>query len=203
MSTTSSSLPTFAGVPPIPVRRFSVDEYHRLGERGIFEEDDRVELLEGWIAPMMNRSPDHDTAIELIADSLRAALPTGWRVRIQMAITTIDSEPEPDLAVVRGSIRSHKGRHPKPGEAGLVIEVSDTSIERDRTIKQRVYARARVPVYWIVNLIDRCVEVFSQPTGPQKNPQYRRRQVYAERDTMPVLLQGKKIGAVLVADLLP
>jgi len=190
-------------LPPLPVRRFTVDEYHRLGQLGVLDEDDRVELLEGWIVPMMNRSPDHDTAIELAMEALRPLLPSGWRIRIQMAITTIDSEPEPDLAIVRGKIRGHKGRHPRPGEAGLVIEVADTSLARDRAFKLRIYAGARVPSYWIVNLIDRQIEVYSSPSSIRRAADYREKRIYSLEDEVPVHLGSKRIGTVKGRDLLP
>jgi Uma2 family endonuclease len=79
-------------------------------------------------------------------------MPLGWRVRVQLAITTSDSEPEPDLAVVCGSIRDHARRHPAPHEIVLVIEVAASSLTVDRA-KARLYARAGIPAYWIVNLV--------------------------------------------------
>jgi Uma2 family endonuclease len=203
MSVIHSTLVLAQEVPPLPVRRFTVDEYHRLGQLGVLDEDDRVELLEGWIVPMMNRSPDHDTAIELAMEALRPLLPAEWRIRIQMAITTIDSEPEPDLALVRGKIRGHKGRHPRPGEAGLVIEVADTSLARDRAFKLRIYARARVPSYWIVNLIERQIEVHSSPSATRRAADYREKRIFSGGDEVPVLLGSKRIGTIRVAELLP
>src|SRR5436305_4096318 len=86
-------------LPPAPVRRFTVDEYHRMIQTGILEEDDSVELLEGWIVLKMPRNPPHDVAIDLAREAIETRLPAGWRVRVQSAITTSDSEPEPDLAV--------------------------------------------------------------------------------------------------------
>src|SRR5690348_4645166 len=87
-------------------RRFSVDEYHRMIETGILNELDQVELLEGVVVVKMPRNPIHDATIELIEEALSRLLPAGWRVRVQSAVTFRDSEPEPDLAVVRGSPRN-------------------------------------------------------------------------------------------------
>lgn len=192
---------TLAGPPPYPVWRFSVPKYHHLLETGILGEDDRVELLEGWIVPKMTRTPAHDLAIELIDAALRSVLPAGWRIRIQSAVTTSDSEPEPDLAVVKGPIRGTTSRHPAPADVGLLIEVSESSLETDRTNKGRIYARANVPIYWIVNLTDSQVEVYTDPSGPA--PGYRRRQDFLRGDSLPFILAGQNLGTIAVSDLLP
>src|SRR5262249_10486828 len=114
-------------MPPLPVRRFSVDEYHRMIDSGVLTDEDRVELLEGWIVPKMTRNPPHDTIIALLQNRvLGPQLPAGWFCRSQSAVTTEDSEPEPDLAVIRGDERDYLKRHPGPKDMTLVIEVSDT-----------------------------------------------------------------------------
>ena len=95
------------GVPPRAVRRFTVEEYHQLIEEGFFAHDERFELLEGWIVAKMPRNPIHDAAIDVAHELIRTALPTGWRVRVQSAITLSDSEPEPDLVIVRGEARDY------------------------------------------------------------------------------------------------
>src|SRR5438105_2876312 len=89
-------------IPRLPVRRFTVAEYHQMIAAGILGEDDKVELLEGLIVPKMARKPPHDAVLGIADDVIRARLPSAWKVRIQSAITTADSEPEPDIAVVRG-----------------------------------------------------------------------------------------------------
>ncbi len=86
---------------------------------------------------------------------------------------------------------------------GVLVEVADSSLGRDRGIKKRVYARAKVSVYWIVNLIDRCVEVYTNPSGPTENPDYDLPQVYGENDRVPVVLDGKEIGQIEVKAILP
>src|SRR5882762_3647803 len=90
------------GMPPLPVRRFTVAVYHRMIDVGLLTEDEPVELLEGWIVPKMPRNPPHDGTIQRINKRLGRCLPPGWDLRVQSAVTTADSEPEPDLAVVRG-----------------------------------------------------------------------------------------------------
>ena len=136
-------------------------------QAGILGEDDNVELLEGWIVPKMARNPAHDAMISMIMiDVLPPRLPKGWFCRGQSAITTTDSEPEPDIAVVRGTPRDYLARHPGPADMVLVIEVAESSLPRDRSHKGRIYAAASVPVYWIINLVDPQVEVYTDPTGP-------------------------------------
>src|SRR5436190_12259255 len=111
----------------LPVRRFTVDEYHRMIADGYFARDERIELLEGLIVQKMPRDPVHDAAVELALQLLQAHMPQGWRVGPQCAISTIDSEPEPDLAVVRGQPRDYLSHHPGPRDIAVLVEVSNTS----------------------------------------------------------------------------
>ena len=191
------------GNPPLPIRKFSVDEYLRMVEAGVFGADERHELLEGWIVPKMTRNPPHDVAIELADNEIRPRLPVGWRLRVQSAITTIDSVPEPDLAVVRGHARDNKDRHPGLGDIVLLVEVSESTLRVDRAVKGELYARAGVPIYWIVNLVQRLVEVYTDPTGPDPSPCYRSRLDCADGDLVSFSIDGLEIGPIAVADLLP
>jgi Uma2 family endonuclease len=202
--TTMAQSASLAWQPPtLPVWRFTVDEYLRLIEAGILSEPEKVELLEGLVVPKMTRNARHDLALELADEVIRPTLPAGWRLRIQSALITPDSVPEPDIAAVRGHARSRGGRHPTSQECGLLIEVSEASLDRDRTDKGRLYANAAIANYWILNLIDNCVEVYSQPTGPDLNPRYLRRDDFAATDCVPLVLDGQEIAKIRVADLLP
>jgi Uma2 family endonuclease len=189
--------------PKLPVWRFTVDEYLRLMEAGIFSEPEKVELLEGLMVPKMTRNARHDLALELADEVIRPLLPADWRLRVQSALVTPDSVPEPDIAAVRGHARSRGGRHPRAQECGLLIEVAEASLDRDRTDKGRLYANAAIPYYWILNLIDNCLEVYSQPTGPDADPRYLRREDFAAKDYVPLVLDGQEIAKIGVADLLP
>ncbi len=189
--------------PPLPVRRFTVDEYHRMGEVGVLTEDDRVELLEGWIVPKMNRSARHDGCLHQTLAVLNTRLPSGWHLRIQAAITSSDSEPEPDLAIVIGEPRKYLVRHPSPNDVALAVEVADSSLAQDRVVKARLYARAGIPSYWIINLIESQIEVLSDPTGPDPAPSYRQQTVYRDGESVPLVIGGSSIGAIAVRDLLP
>lgn len=190
-------------LPPTPVRRFTVAEYHAMIDGGVFAGDDRVELLEGWIVPKMTRKPPHDVAIDLAGDALRGCLPPGWRVRVQSAVTLADSEPEPDLAVVRGRARDYLDHHPRPGEIALVAEVADATLSEDRGLKARVYARAAIPSYWIVNLVDGQIEVLTDPTGPDPSPRYRSREVVGAGGSMSPVVEGRRLGPIAARDVLP
>jgi Uma2 family endonuclease len=187
----------------LPLRRFTVEEYHRMIRDGYFADNERFELLEGLIVEKMSRDPVHDAAVEIALALLQSRVPAGWRVRPQCAATTADSEPEPDLAVVQGTPRDHLARHPGPREIALVVEVSNTSLQSDRGIKARVYARAGIGAYWIVNLIERQVEVYTEPTGPAAEPAYQRRTDYLIGQAVPLTVGGTHIGGIPVAELLP
>jgi Uma2 family endonuclease len=190
-------------VPEVPIRRLSVAEYHQMLRAGILTEDDAVELLEGWLVPKMTKHPPHRAATRLTRVALEKIVPAAWYVDSQEPVTTDDSEPEPDVSVIRGQTRDYLARHPGPTDIGLVVEVADESLARDRGVKKRLYARARVPRYWIVNLIDRQVEVYSDPTGAADEPDFRDCRVYREGDEVPVVLDGMEVGRIAVRELLP
>lgn len=189
--------------PPYPVWKFSVDDYHRLIQSGILTEDDPVELLEGWLVPKMPRNTPHDVCLDNSQEAGRAILPAGWRLRVQSAITTPDSEPEPDFAIVPGPANLYLTHHPLPQDIATLIEVADSSLDRDRNDKGRLYARAGIPIYWIVNLVDSQVEVYTDPTGPDPSARYRQRQDYDRTAKVRLIIGGQPVGEVAVQDLLP
>lgn len=193
--------------PPGPIgfraqtafRRFTVAEYHRLIDIGVLTDEDKVELLNGYLVLKMARNPPHDATINAFSALLPRLLPAGWTVRVQSAVTLAQSEPEPDVVVTRGQWRDYLARHPGPADVGLVIEVADSSLDRDREDKGPIYAAAGLPEYWIVNLVDRQVEVYSQP-GPAG---YQQRRDYRTGDAVPLSLGGASVGSVPVQDVLP
>jgi Uma2 family endonuclease len=184
-------------------RRFSVAEYHRLTELGILSEDDNLELLEGYLVLKMPRNPPHDGTVHRVLKRLIRVMPGGWDVRVQSAVTLPDSEPEPDLAVVRDDPDGYTHRHPGAADIGLVIEVSDSTLPGDRADKGRVYARAGIGRYWIVNLPDRQVEVYTGPSGPTATPAYAQRQDHRVGDSVTIELDGAVIASLPVQELLP
>jgi Uma2 family endonuclease len=183
--------------------KFSVARYERMIETGILTPDDKVELLENYVVLKMPRNPLHDSTIQRILRPLLKLLPSGWDVRVQSAIALSDSQPEPDFAIVRGSYLDYGKRHPSPKDIGLIIEVADASLLRDQRDKTRIYSRASIPVYWIVNLVDSRIEVYSQPTGPVAVPAYQSFQTYQAGDSLSLVLDGRMAASVAVADMLP
>jgi Uma2 family endonuclease len=182
------------GTTPITVER-----YHEMIEQGILGPDERVELLEGVIVPKMPKHPPHSVSNDICREALSVALPPGWFVRTQNPVTLSTSEPEPDLAVVRGRLRDYSNRHPQPGEIGLVMEIADASLDRDRTLKKRIYGSAGVPHYWLLNLNNRTLEVYSEPRGGD----CAQRAVYEPTQSVELVLDGKVVANISVGDLLP
>jgi Uma2 family endonuclease len=204
ISPSALSLPPGApAIPTEPIWRLSVDHYHQMIDSGILTEDDPVELLEGWLVYKMPKKPPHRLATELTRETLEKLIPRGWHINSQEPVTTEESEPEPDLTVVRGERQNYKDRHPGPKDVGLVVEVADATLQRDRGTKKRIYARAAIPIYWIINLAEGQVEVYSDPSGQAEQPDYRRRQDFKRGDQVPVLIDGREIGRLAVQTIIP
>lgn len=185
------------------IARFSVARYQRMIETGILTLDDKVELLENYVVLKMPRNPPHDGTVQLVDESLLPLVPKGWRLRVQLTLVLPDSQPEPDFSIVRGDARSYLTRHPGPADVGLVVEVADSSLLRDQRDKTRIYARGGVPCYWIVNLVDRRIEVYTQPSGPTAVPAYASFQLYQPGDAVPLVLDGNTVCSVPADQLLP
>lgn len=196
-----------AGVAELPqgvkFRRISVEEYHAMARAGILTEDDAVELLEGWLVHKMTKNPPHTATTRYIRAALEKCLPPEYFVDSQEPITLSDSEPEPDVFVVRGTLDDYTHRSPRAHEVVLLVEVADSSLEQDRGTKKRVYASEGIPVYWIANLVEDQIEVYTLPSGPVRYPDYRSKVVYHADDQIPILMDEKTIGTIQVADLLP
>jgi Uma2 family endonuclease len=144
--------------------RIPLDRYHAMIGAGLFTPEDRVELLEGVLVETMPTKPPHVYCLGVLFDVLRETLPPGLHLRAQQPITLENSEPEPDLAVVRGSHADYADRHPGLGDIALVVEISDTTLHRDRGWKKRIYATAGIPFYWLVDLNSRIIERYTQPS---------------------------------------
>jgi Putative restriction endonuclease len=190
-------------IPTEPIYRLSVAQYHAMARHGILDDDAPVELLEGWLVQKMTKHPPHSIATRRTRRALESLLPAEWYADSQEPITLSHSEPEPDVLVARAEVANDPDRHPGPRDVGLVVEVADSTLRRDRSTKKRVYAGARIPVYWIVNLIDCRIEVYTDPTGPPARPDYREQQNYGPEERIPVVLGGVEIGRLPVRDLLP
>lgn len=192
-----------AAIPPDFIARLSVEQYHEMLETGILHEGDPIELLEGWLVYKMTKNPPHETALGLLQDTLAALLPKGWILRIQAPITLSDSEPEPDVAIVRGKRQDYLRHHPSANDVALVIEVSDSTFQRDRELKQRIYARAGISAYWIVNLVEGQIEIYTHPLGDMGSFRYAERRVYEGGEQIEFRLDNETLGTISAVSLLP
>jgi Uma2 family endonuclease len=187
---------------PVPVHRFTVQQYHEMIRTGILGEDDRVELIAGLIVDKMPRHPIHAGTVSILKRELTDRLPAGWFVRGQSPVTLGDSEPEPDLAVVAGPEERYLGEHPTAADVALIVEVAESSLADDRGRKLMTYAAAAIPVYWIVNLVELRVEVYAGPR-PGRRPRYSDVATFGPEQGVPLTVSGKKLRGIPVARLLP
>lgn len=186
----------------IRTRRWTRQEYDRLIEIGLLQEDDPIELIEGRLVVAEPQHDPHARAVELVAEALPLALGRRWRIRVQLPLALgPDSEPEPDVSVVRGTPRDAPSGHPTT--AALVVEVENSSLRLDRGPKARVYARAGIADYWIVNLIDRVLEVHREPSGPRPGGQSAYAAVHTLDADAIIAPLAAPPARIAVADLLP
>ncbi len=187
-----------------PVFPLTVGQYHELMDAGILASSDPVELLEGVLVQKMSIKPAHARTVGPARDLLKPLRPDGWRYRADQPVSLGDGEPEPDGGIARGRSPDNFRYHPPAAEVVLVIEVADATLARDRGIKRRSYARAGIPVYWLINLIDCQVEVYADPDpAAVPEPTYRRRDVYAGGAAVPLAVPGREPSSIPAALLLP
>ncbi len=182
-------------------RRWTTAEYYALNDAGVFD-DERVELLDGeiWILPA--HGTPHFSAVRRAVAFLAEVFETGFDFRQQAPMTLEDgTEPEPDVLVVAGSWEDYEGHHPVPAEVRLLIEVSDATLRKDRGEKLRTYARADIADYWIVNLVNRQLEVYRDPAPMNGSHGYKTALTLFDGDTVAPLSAPN--GTVAVADLFP
>ena len=147
----------------VTVKRFSIAEYHRLGELGFFAPDDRIELIRGEIIIMAAKGRPHSVCNSLLVEELIILLARRARVRGQEPIILSDnSEPEPDVVIARNRADRYFSSHPEPADIWLVIEVADSTLKYDRTTKLSLYAETGISNYWIFNLVDNQLEMHSE-----------------------------------------
>ena len=207
MATDTQTIEEVVEAPPFldHCYRLSIEQYQRIAEAGIIGPADRVEFIEGLLVKKMTKYPPHIIAAELLTRLMGRILPDGWFLSMEnpVSIPERQSEPEPDAQVVRGDPRDYADRKHGPGDAALVIELSQSSYAFDRRCKWRLYARSSVPIYWILDLNRRLLEVFTDPTGPADEPYYRQARTYGPGDVVPLVLEGVEVARVAVDDLLP
>jgi Uma2 family endonuclease len=154
--------------PPLTLRRWKRVEYERLVDLGMFDREP-IELIAGHLIVAEPKGSPHSTAVGMAQDALQAALPGGWIIRVQDVVALDDdSAPEPDIAVVQGTRADYREAHPTC--PALAVEVAESSLGFDRRVKGSLYARAGVPDYWIVNLVERVIEVYREPVADPSAP---------------------------------
>ena len=190
---------------PGEVYRFTVDQYDRMVRDGTISEDDPVELLDGIVVRQMPKGPRHDASLARCRRQIERILPAGWYLRLEGSVRIPDyNEPETDLCVVRGDSDDYTDRHPDPGDVGLIVEIAESSLPRDRGEKRDNYGRAGIPVYWIVNLVDRQLEVYAHPVaGTRTGGAYPAPTILGESGAIGLTIEGQATGQIAVADLLP
>ena len=189
-----------ASIPPDPVLRLSVDQYHAMICSGILTEDDPVELLEGWLILKMPKNPLHSATTRQVRQVLENKIPNGWIVDSQEPITTTDSEPEPGVIVMRGDAKQYVDRHPGPEDLALVVEISGATLQRDRELKKRIYASSAIPAYWIVNLAEQQIEVYIEPSGNAGHPDYGQQRIYELEDEISLSIEDQQIIGIAVCN---
>jgi Uma2 family endonuclease len=148
-------------------RRWTREEFYRMAEAGLFN-GQRTELIEGEIMVLSPQNWPHASTVDQVAEALRLALPTGFWVRAQLPLALgSSSDPEPDVSVVSGRRADYTGH---PTTALLIVEVSDPSLDYDRTRKASLYARAGIRDYWVVNLVGHQLEVYRDPAPDPSQP---------------------------------
>ena len=200
--TTITSPPQRVNGPISDLFQFTVEHYERMGAAGILTEDDRVELLNGLVVTKMTKGQPRTAALIDTRDTLLPRIPAGWHLQTEAPVRIPDfDEPEPDLAVVQGKARDYVAlnRPPDASEVTLVIEIAESSLARDRSDKWAAYASGGIPVYWIVNLIDEQIEVYTDPSPAG----YQRRDDFKPGQDIPVRVNGVEQGRIAVADILP
>jgi Uma2 family endonuclease len=190
--------PADPAAPPFAdMYRMDIDEFERVAD---LLKAERVELIDGFIVERGAMGPPHVLSSEKLRRKLDRLLPDGWFVREDKPVQVHRTyEPLPDFAVVVGDPDTYENRHPAPSDVAIVIEISDSTLTRDRGEKQVNYARGGISVYWIINLIDRQVEVY---TGPSSDS-YSSCIIFKPGQSVPVVIDGALVGQIDVAEILP
>ena len=178
--------------------RLTTEQYYKMGEAGVFGDDDkRVELIDGEIIKLAPIAPSHGFHGQSLYDLLRSANPD-WYVGHENPIRIIDgTEPLPDPYVAKGPRETYRHRHPNASDLLLVVEVSNSSLASDRKRKLGLYASSGIPEFWIVNLVDKQVEVYSVPAGET----YSVTKIFKAGDNLPLsFATGKSLP---VAEFVP
>lgn len=177
----------------------TLEEHHRMVEAGKITKEDKVELIRGRLVKKEPKTPLHSATVGLLGKRLRVLMPTEWFAQEEKPITLADSEPEPDVSVARERSDEYFEHHPQAGDLALVVEVSISSLDFNRNTKRSIYAEAGIPYYWIVNLVDLRIEVYSEPSlGDYRKVIHR-----AKDDPVSIIVDKQEIGSIALAEFTP
>ncbi|WP_435011246.1 Uma2 family endonuclease [Tundrisphaera lichenicola] len=207
MATSEAATETEPGLEveaDFPPHLMTIDRYRRLVDSDVFGPKDPVFLWRGRLVEKMTKGDLHVFSASSLNLLMARLVPEGWSVRTEQPIALADnSMPEPDLTVIRGSLRDYLNRPPRGLDVALVVEVSNSSLQIDSGEVLRAYASERIPVYWIVNIPKGRIEVYGRPTGPDEKPSYLEHRDYGPDDEVPVVLDGREVGRIAARDVLP
>jgi Uma2 family endonuclease len=177
--------------------RFTVDKYERMAP---VLDDRRVELVDGYVIRKIGKRPPHIWSVGRIFKALEFLRTDRWTCRKEDPIRIPDfDEPEPDIAVIRGPDVDYQDRIPQAADVALVVEVAESTLERDQGLKLAAYAKGGIPTYWIVNLVERKIQVYTSATAVG----YDTRIDFVAGHEVPVVLDGVEVGKIAVDGVLP
>ena len=193
------------------IERLTVDQFHQMIDSGILREGEPIELIDGILVRKdnsdaggdpMTHGPKHALCVQRVKELDMQVKQHGCHFRQQLPLVlSHNREPEPDVAIVRGTIEDYQDRHPAARECLAAIEVSDSSLEYDRTVKGPIYAAAGIPVYWIVNIPGRRIEVHRSPIESEER--YAHRAEFGPGDTATLEVGSGVVVSVQVDEILP
>jgi Uma2 family endonuclease len=202
--TGTTATATTDGIRPSTAKTiWAVDEYLDAVRRGDFDDIDRHELVHGQVVPIMTRTPEHDFGLTELCQWFDRHLPAEFVIRTQMSAMIGNNVLEPDLCIVRGPARTYLRRHPRADDILFIVEVSDSSLARDRKQKAMIDAENAIAVYWIVNVTDRTLEVYSHPVMIADACEYRDCTKYDIGDSLTVVFDGINLGSIAIQTLMP
>ncbi len=180
----------------------TLDEFRRRSALGQTAQSSGFELLEGVVVEKSRQSLRHESALEKLQDVLRV-VPEDWQVRVQQPLALGDSQPQPDIAVVRKVLDDYADGPPQATDVVMVVEAADASLLLDRRLKARIYARAGILNYWVLNLLDSQLEVFTNPSGLVPMPGYQEQRIYRIEDRISLVIGLDDLGTIRIGELIP
>jgi Uma2 family endonuclease len=184
--------------------RMNVDTYNRLVASGVLGDKSPIFLWKGRLVQKMTKARPHITVQVKLVRILSQIVPHGWYVEQDQPLELgDDSVPEPDLKIVRGDPDDFRNRNPGAMDVPLVMEVCDSSLRSDSREMLFRYAAASIPTYWIVNIPNGRIDVYTQPSGPAEQPAYAKCQSHGPETSVPVIVDGREVGRIAVKDVLP